>query len=204
MIRLARRRLLAGSAAMLAMAATSRATSRAAGVLTPRQSEGPFYPRTEPAESDFDLTTYKGGRPRGEVIDVVGRLFDARGNALPRSIVEIWHCDAGGVYAHVGASRVDPGFQGYGAVRADGRGNYRFRTIKPGLYTGRTRHIHFKAGPGERPSLTTQMYFPGEPANARDGLLNRVSGPGREALIARLEPGDPPRYVFDIVIDVQG
>jgi protocatechuate 3,4-dioxygenase beta subunit len=195
---IARRNLILGAAAL----ATAR-TAEAAGVLTPRQTEGPFYPRTIPGDSDFDLTSYGGtGRPVGDVIDVTGRVYARNGDALPGAEVEIWHCDANGVYAHVDAGGVDPNFQGYGAVRTDRGGDYRFRTIRPGLYTGRTRHIHFKAASAQRSRLTTQMYFPGEPGNSRDFLLNRQRGVNREALISRFEPGDPPRYVFDIVLDI--
>ena len=79
----------------------------------------------------------------------------------------------------------------------DEQGRYRFRTIQPGPYPGRTRHYHVKVqAPGQR-LLTTQLYFPGEPANARDDffhreLLMRVAGPG-DGLAAR----------FDFVIDMR-
>jgi protocatechuate 3,4-dioxygenase beta subunit len=68
------------------------------------------------------------------------------------------------------------GFQGYGRTRADAQGDYAFRTIRPGEYPGRTPHIHLRAHPpAGGPPLTTQVYFPDEPLNARDGLLRRVA-----------------------------
>ena len=165
--------------------------------LTPKQSEGPFYPRILPEDSDADLTSFEGGRTPGEAIEIVGRLMSISGEPVSQGEVEIWHCDPNGVYAHVGQQTV-PHFQGFGAVRTDASGGYRFRTTLPGLYPGRTRHVHFKARRAEAGSLTTQMYFPGEPGNEQDFLLRRASDPS--ALIARKEDGPPPRYRFDIVL----
>ena len=165
--------------------------------LTPKQSEGPFYPRILPEDSDADLTTFEGGRSPGEVIEIVGRLMSISGEPVSQGEVEIWHCDVNGAYAHVGQQTV-PHFQGFGAVRTDASGGYRFRTTLPGLYPGRTRHVHFKARPREGATLTTQMYFPSEPGNEQDFLLRRASDPS--ALIAQKEDGPPPRYRFDIVL----
>ena len=164
---------------------------------TPRQSEGPFYPRIIPSDSDADLTVFNGEKAPGEVMEMVGRLFHAGGQPLSGGRIEIWHCDVNGVYAHVGQPAL-PGFQGFGAVRTDASGGYRFRTTLPGIYPGRTRHIHVKVSAEDGQTLTTQMYFPDEPGNERDGLLQRSANP--RALIARREDGTPPRYVFDIVL----
>lgn len=193
----ATRRALLLAAPALLLSRPSRALELAP---TPRQSAGPFYPRTAPAEADADLTRYRGGAAPGEPMEMVGRVFDAK-TAAPAAgaIVEIWHCDPTGVYAHVGFE-TDPHFQGYGAVRVGADGAYRFRTTRPGLYPGRARHIHVQIsrGPGAPIALTTQMYFSGDPGNARDVLLRRAARP--EALIARLEDGAPPRHVFDIAL----
>ncbi|WP_068114378.1 hypothetical protein [Tropicimonas marinistellae] len=190
-----RRKVLLGAPALF-LGATISGPARALSI-TPPQSEGPFYPRKLPSDNDADLTVFHGERAPGEVIEMVGRLFNARGQAVSGGNIEIWHCDVNGVYAHVGRP-TPPGFQGYGAVRTDTAGGYRFRTTRPGIYPGRTRHIHVKARGADGAVLTTQMYFPGEPGNARDGLLRRTRNSG--ALIARQEPGPPPRYVFDIVL----
>ncbi len=190
-----RRKFVLAAPAIILGAAISGPAS--ALTITPRQSEGPFYPRQFPTDSDADLTVFDGEKAPGEVIEMVGRLFNAKGEPLSSGEIEIWHCDANGVYAHVGKQTL-PGFQGYGAARTDASGGYRFRTTRPGIYPGRTRHIHVKARGGDGFALTTQMYFPGEPDNERDGLLRRASEPS--ALIAREEPGPPPRYVFDIVV----
>jgi protocatechuate 3,4-dioxygenase beta subunit len=150
-----------------------------------------------PEDSDADLTSFEDGRTPGEVIEIIGRVFSTSGEPVTRGEVEIWHCDPNGAYAHVGQETV-PHFQGFGSVSTDSSGGYRFRTTLPGLYPGRTRHVHFKARRGEGAALTTQMYFPGEPGNDRDFLLRRASDPS--ALIAQKEDGPPPRYRFDIVL----
>ncbi len=192
----AERRKFVLAAPTLILSAAISGPARAL-TITPRQSEGPFYPRRIPTDSDADLTVFNGQKTPGEVIEMVGRLFNTKGEPLTGGEIEIWHCDSNGVYAHVGKQTL-PGFQGYGAARTDASGGYRFRTSRPGLYPGRTRHIHVKVRGNGGSALTTQMYFPGEPDNERDGLLKRASDPA--ALIALEEPGPPPRYVFDVVV----
>lgn len=192
---LGRRRLLLTAPAVLAGISWPGVAHALAP--TPEQARGPFYPRRLPADRDADLTVFEGRRSRGEVIEMAGRVLRTTGAPASWAVVEIWHCDGAGVYAHVGMP-TDPAFQGYGAVRAGADGAYRFRTTRPGLYPGRTRHIHVTVRPEAGPALTTQMYFPGEPGSARDGLLRRTSA--SERLIAREEAGPPMRYVFDIVV----
>jgi protocatechuate 3,4-dioxygenase beta subunit len=84
-----------------------------------------------------------------------------------------------------------------GHLFTDGEGRYRFRTILPALYPGRTRHYHIKVQAPERPVLTTQLYFPDEPANRRDGLFRRE-------LVMRIAeaPGGFPAH-FDFVVDIR-
>lgn len=176
---------------------------------TPRQTRGPFYPATRPADSDLDLTQVAGrqGRARGEVIEVTGRVLHARSGPLPGATVEIWQADADGRYHHPreSAGSADPNFQGFGAVRSDGDGGYFFRTIRPRFYGSgagmRTPHIHFRVLVEGRPELVTQMYFPGEAMNARDGLFRSLSDENaRDAVTARLEGGAVPRFIFEIVV----
>ena len=196
MVQLLRRAIVLGGPSLLLLGAAKAAT-----LVTPSQMEGPFYPRRLPDDRDADLTAYGAGRPEGRIIDVIGRVTDPNAVGLAGAVVEIWQADAQGIYPHVGIPGADPNFQGYGAVRAGRDGEYRFRTVLPGPYPGRTRHIHVKAHPPGGAVLTTQMYFPGEPMNARDGLYGRLgSDAARAAVTAEMEPGDPPRFRFDIVI----
>jgi protocatechuate 3,4-dioxygenase beta subunit len=87
-------------------------------------------------------------------------------HALSGAVVDLWHADENGEYDNVG-------FRYRGHVLTGPDGGFRFRTIVPALYPGRTRHYHVKVqAPGSR-LLTTQLYFPNEPANRRDGLFQR-------------------------------
>lgn len=170
-----RRSLLLGAGAALIGAP---GLARASTLPTPRQTEGPFYPVSLPLDSDNDLVSVGGAqaKARGTVAHVSGRVLDSAGKPLANARVEIWQCDWQGIYLHPrdgGQNRRDTGFQGFGATTTDGAGNYRFRTIKPVAYAGRTPHIHFKVMAGNR-ELTTQMYVAGEPGNERDFLYRNL------------------------------
>ena len=171
---------------------------------TPRLTEGPFYPRRFPADTDGDLTRIAGhgARAEGMVLDLTGRVVDRAGRPRAGARVEIWQCDARGYYHHVGgpeASR-DPEFQGFGAVTTDAEGRYAFRTIKPVPYPGRTPHIHFTIAENGRRRLTSQMFVEGDARNARDGLYRSLGDEAR-LVTMKLEPaGDAVRAALDIVL----
>ena len=174
---------------------------------TPAQMEGPYYPRAIPTDADADLRRVAGqGREAtGRPLLLTGQVRNLDGAPLPGARVEIWQADAGGIYLHPRDGRLaqrDSGFQGYGRAVADASGHYAFRTIRPGLYPGRTPHIHLRAHPpGGGAPLTTQIYFPDEPLNAQDGLLRRVVEARRALLLARLSSADEgQRAEFDIVL----
>ena len=150
---------------------------------------GPFYPVTVPADQDADLTVIEGqaGRAAGQLLYVSGRVVNPRGEPVADAAIEIWQANAAGRYAHPGddsKAPLDANFQGFARLRAGVDGSYRFKTIKPGAYSGRTRHIHFDVK-GRNTRLTTQMYFEGEPLNESDGLLKRRSPASRATLISR-------------------
>lgn len=171
---------------------------------TPSQTEGPFYPMALPADSDADLLRngalqqYAEGQP----VWVEGRVTDTGGTPLAGGVVEIWQCDAAGHYHHPGdGGRAAQAFQGFGRVTLGRDGRYRFRTIRPAPYSGRTPHIHFKVRLAQRELLTTQMYVAGDPGNARDFLWNRLSEAGRAALTVPFTPSsDGPRAEFALVV----
>ncbi len=203
---LTRRRLLATAAGLLLVAPAAHA---AVLVPTPRQTEGPFFPRTLPSDRDVDLTVIEGRKARaaGLPIHVAGRVLTPDGRPVPGAVIELWQANAHGRYAHPrdGSDRPrDPNFQGYGAMRTGGTGGYGFRTVKPGHYPGRTPHIHFKVtAPGGNP-LVTQMYFADEPLNERDGILNRIRDPeARAGVIVSFDAMDGAvgrTGTFDIVL----
>lgn len=209
-----RRRFLVRSLALVAAGGLCRPglLGAAALPLTPRQTEGPFYPVEIPADSDANLVQV-AGRPEqaaGEVVQVFGQVRDDRGRPLAGGRIEIWQCDAFGRYHHPRdrGGGADPNFQGFGRTSLDEEGRYAFRTIKPVPYPGRTPHIHFKvSGPGVQP-LTTQMYLAGHPDNARDFLYNAIRDPAARdsvtvafAAAPELGPGIEAGR-FDVVLGV--
>jgi protocatechuate 3,4-dioxygenase, beta subunit len=172
-------------------------------VPTPSQTEGPYYPVTLPADTDFDLLRngqldYIQGQPTW----VEGTVVDLGGVPLSGGVVEIWQCDHAGHYHHPGdGGRADPAFQGFGRVVVGKDGGYRFRTLKPVPYSGRTPHIHVKVRLGRKELLTTQLYVAGDPGNARDFLWSRLSETGRAAITVPFVSGaNGVRAHFAIVV----
>ena len=176
---------------------------------TPRQSTGPFYPEQLPLDDDNDLMQVAGrnGLAKGHSTDLSGRITDTSGHPLAGVRIEIWQCDANGRYHHPRDNRqvdLDENFQGHGHTITDAEGNYRFRTIRPVPYPGRTPHIHAAVFPrGNRP-LVTQIYIKDEPRNAQDFLFNRIPAEQRPLVMAEFRPnhGGDTEYLaeFNLVI----
>jgi protocatechuate 3,4-dioxygenase, beta subunit len=182
---------------------------------TPGEILGPFYPVIQRADQGADLTIVPGksGRAMGQVIHVMGRVFNAEGQPVRGARVELWQANAQGRYTHpsdTNPAPLDPNFEGFAVQNSDGEGRYRFKTIKPGAYpaTGtwmRPPHLHFEIT-GKVNRVITQMYFPGEPLNDKDILFQNIRL-NREGLIARVLPAtadvepDSLIVVWDIVLD---
>jgi protocatechuate 3,4-dioxygenase beta subunit len=182
---------------------SARAQAPAALRRTPAQTEGPFYPVRLPADSDHDLlrngdASYRKGQP----VWVQGRVLDLQGKPVSGARVEIWQCDQGGHYHHPGdGERADPAFQGFGRVAVGADGGYRFRTIRPVAYSGRTPHIHVKVKLDQRELLTTQLYVQGDPHNERDFLWRRLGAEDRAAVTVPFQAGaDGLQASFPIVV----
>ena len=152
---------------------------------TVRQTEGPFFKPSSPERADL-IEPGTAGQP----IELVGFVLTPRCKPIPGALVDLWHADNSGEYDN-------SGFRLRGHVRADGEGRYRFRTIVPGIYEGRTRHYHVKVAPPAGRLLTTQLYFPGEPNNRKDGLFRR------ELLMRTAKNAGSLAGRFDFVLEVR-
>ena len=128
---------------------------------TLRQTEGPFFKPSSPERTDL----FEPGMA-GQPLELVGLVLTRGCNGVPGALLEFWQADNAGDYDN-------SGFRLRGHQFADAEGRFRLRTIVPAAYVGRTRHIHVKVQPKGGRILTTQLYFPGEPKNAKDGLFRK-------------------------------
>jgi protocatechuate 3,4-dioxygenase, beta subunit len=189
--------LRSATAALTALALPAVASSRRA---IARMTDGPFYPprawRERWLDWDADLTrVHDGGATRlakGEHLGLEGRIVDSNGRIVDAAEVEIWQCDASAHYRHPATEKttdpVDAGFQGFGATRSTAGGQFRFRTIRPVPYPGRTPHIHVKLRHASFGELSSQLFVAGDPGNARDSLWRWLNADDRPGLEMKLEP----------------
>lgn len=149
---------------------------------TQAQTEGPFYPDHLPLDTDNDLLILTSSiTPAvGEVTHLTGVVMDLKGQPVRNALVEIWSTDNNGVYLHSKAStpeKRDKNFQSYGRFLTGSKGEYYFRTIKPGKYPGRTKHIHFAISIKGKRVLTTQCYPEGEADQKDDMVIKSIKDP---------------------------
>ncbi|MGA7871553.1 MAG: protocatechuate 3,4-dioxygenase subunit alpha [Candidatus Binatus sp.] len=172
---------------------------------TPSQTIGPFF---KPALIRPGLESLATPKSRGERITIEGRVLDGDATPVSDAMIELWQANADGRYDHPDDSQeklLDPDFHGFGRAATDERGRFRFYTIKPGSVPGpgnvlQAPHINvsiFARGLLKR--LITRIYFPGEPMNAADALLNIVTPERRSTLVAR-NAERPDVLLFDIVL----
>jgi protocatechuate 3,4-dioxygenase beta subunit len=152
--------------------------------LTPEQTEGPFYTPNTPERTSLLEPGMAGTR-----ILLTGTVLATNCQPVAGALLDFWHADDAGVYDN-------EGFRLRGHQFADDQGRYRLETIVPGLYPGRTRHFHVKVQAPNQPVLTTQLYFPGEPQNASDGIFSS------ELLMDVQGATDGPQATFDFVLGV--
>jgi len=182
---------------------------------TPGEILGPFYPILKRPEPTADLTIIPGkpGRAAGQVIHVMGRVLNVQGDPVRGARVELWQANTHGRYTHpsdTNPAPLDPNFEGFAVQTTDGEGRYRFKTIKPGAYPAtpswmRPPHLHFEVT-GKVNRTITQMYFPGDPLNDKDLLLQNVRG-SKESVIGTVLPAtadvepNSQLVVWDVVLD---
>lgn len=128
--------------------------------VTPPQTAGPFYKPRSP-----ERTSLIEPGMQGEKIVLEGVVRSTKCKPVERALIDFWQADTAGAYDN-------SGFRFRGHQFTDAAGKYRLETIAPGLYPGRTRHFHVRVQAPNRPVLTTQLYFPGEPENKRDGIFS--------------------------------
>ncbi len=128
--------------------------------LTPSQTEGPYFKPNSPERTSLIDETVTGTR-----LVITGRVLAADGTPVAGALLDFWQASDSGNYDN-------QGYELRGHQYTDADGYYTLETVVPGLYPGRTRHIHVKVQAPNAPVLTTQLYFPDEPQNARDGIFN--------------------------------
>jgi protocatechuate 3,4-dioxygenase beta subunit len=138
---------------------------------TPRETEGPFFKPQSPLRASLLEPGMKGTK-----IVLTGRVFSRGCRPITGALIDFWHADDDGEYDN-------EGFKLRGHQFTNAKGEYRLETIVPGLYPGRTRHFHVKVQAPHGRLLTTQIYFPGEARNQRDGLF-------RSDLLMSLKDGE--------------
>ena len=186
-----RRRLLTATAAALAIpdAAFAQAELPATPAChdgdapTVRQTDGPFFKPSSPQRAEL----VEPGMP-GRRLEVSGFVVSRACKPVAGALIDVWQADDNGRYDN-------QGFRLRGHLFTDAGGRYTLRTIVPGAYDGRTRHIHVKVQAPGRPLLTTQLYFPDEPLNRSDGLYRRE-------LTMRVARADSMLGRFDFVLDL--
>src|SRR6185503_19299049 len=185
---LSRRALLRG-AALAPVFWHSKGAFAQALVSTPVLTIGPYYPDRLPLDLDNDLLLINDAiTPAvGDIMWVDGRVLDSGGSPVRGAVVEIWQADNNGAYIH-SASPIrnrDSNFQGYGKFETASDGRYLFRTVKPGIYPGRTRHIHYQIQTPGRGNLITQLAFQGEALNTGDMVLTGIANAAQRQSVIR-------------------
>lgn len=203
--------LLGGLAGLLGVGSS---VARILTIPTPEEVEGPFYPLSDQADKDADLTKIIGrkGVAKGQHILVGGHVLDLQGQSIEDVTIEVWQANANGRYRHpheTNKAPLDPDFQGWAILRADKSGVFQFKTVLPGAYPatkGWTRppHIHLKIHNPGHPTLITQMYFPDNPLNKTDLLFRNKTATEQSAMVARKvgQQGNLTVYEYNIVLSI--
>ena len=168
-------------------------------IITPAQTEGPFYPIQDQRDKDWDLTQVigKSGTARGEVVILNGVVQDPECKPIAGALVEIWQACDTGKYNHPSdpnQAELDPNFQYWGRATTDSEGRFKFKTIKPGAYPAapgwvRPPHIHMKVHLRGFEEITTQLYFKDELSlNRQDRILQRLPDHQRQSVIVDFQP----------------
>lgn len=151
--------------------------------IAPQVTQGPYYPLANniPLDKDNDLIYLNSSLTRavGKITYLTGRVLTSSGSPIKGALVELWHADNEGDYVYSASSArnsaCDANFAGFGQFLTGSDGQYKFRTIKAGLYNGRTRHFHIAVTiPGQLTRYCTQLFW-NETAYVLDSNGNNTS-----------------------------
>jgi protocatechuate 3,4-dioxygenase beta subunit len=152
---------------------------------TPELTEGPYFKPRSPLRRAIVPAGAGGTR-----LTLSGRVLTTSGRPVAKTLIDFWQASASGVYDN-------SGYRFRGHQLTDSSGRYTLFTVVPGLYPGRTRHIHVKVQAPGKPVLTTQLFFPNVTANASDSIYDR------DCLVRNWRKGDGRRLAtFNFVLDL--
>ena len=152
---------------------------------TPALTEGPYFTPSSPKRKSIVPAGVSGTR-----MTLTGRVLTTTGRLVANALIDWWQADARGEYDN-------SGYRFRGHQFTDARGRYNLFSVVPGLYPGRTKHIHVKVQAPHRPALTTQLFFPRVAANRSDGIF------ASECLVRGWRTANGRRLAtFDFVLDV--
>jgi protocatechuate 3,4-dioxygenase beta subunit len=129
-------------------------------VLTLAVTEGPYFKANSP-----EATNLVQAGMQGTVLTVTGQVLDQNGQPVANALLDFWQANASGQYDN-------SGYTLRGHQYTDANGYYTLTTVVPGLYPGRTEHIHVKVQAPNSSVLTTQLFFPGVTQNSRDSIYD--------------------------------
>lgn len=179
---------------------------------TPKQPLGPFYPVTYPLDSNADLTFVEGKQKKalGQIVFISGIVADESCRPIKGAVVEIWQACVSGRYNHpsdTSDNALDENFQYFGRVITNDKGEYLFKTIKPGAYLAsetwiRPPHIHFKVSLRGYQELITQSYFSDESLNSKDEILRQLPIGEQDKVIVDFKRNDKNELIgnFNITL----
>ena len=152
---------------------------------TPPTTEGPYYTADTPERTSLIEPGVIGTK-----LLLTGYVLSTDCTPIPGAWLDFWQADGNGQYDNTGYR-----LRGHQFTGEDGR--YYLETVLPGLYPGRTRHIHVKVQAPNQPVLTTQLYFPGEASNQSDSFFFP------ELMVTLQETGEGVMAMFNFVLDIQ-
>jgi protocatechuate 3,4-dioxygenase beta subunit len=210
----------ATAGALASASAAAAASTLPSCVVVPALTEGPYYVNENLDRSDIRIDTSNDSTVAGTVLRLDWVVSQVDGSAcipLEGVLVDVWHCDATGVYSDVGSAQGHDFLRGY--QHTDAAGKATITTIYPGWYQGRAVHIHFKirtdAAASSGLEFTSQLFFEdslndqvfsqgvyaskGSPdvKNASDGIFQQSQG---MTLLSPVKDGDGYRATFEIAV----